>query len=173
MNPNTRYLISAVLSASILLFVGINSDAQAKSYTRSCKANYYVAPTSIRGGATVNLPKFTGKGTVGYFNPNEARRRAKKNLVECVRAHWARRHGSNKPTQCTTTNKVYSYTYTMLEAYLGMRLCAANRGHANIRARVGVLFEGDTGCIGKRNIWQIVLDPNMNFICPTRDEPLH
>jgi len=178
MNVRIRYVYWIELFIlTLLLIICSNNSSYAKNYTRSCTAYYYAIPTSIPGGGNrVILPEFTGKGTVGYYNPNEARRRARKNLEQCIRAHWDSRHGSNIPIACTEANQVYNYTISMLEAYLGNRLCVSNRGNEHITARVGANFRGDKGCEGgKRGLdtMGIELDSNLRFTCPTNDEPLH
>lgn len=155
---------------TIFLVFFASNLAYAKTYTRSCKAAYYINPTSIAGGGRrLDLRQFTGKGKIGYYNPNKARRRARKNLDECVRAHWRNRHTSHMPTECTEDNLIYSYPYNSLEIELGNYICDANRGYDYIIARVGVSYHGQKGCDGEtRGIldpWGLELDNNMRFSC--------
>ena len=163
------------LSAAALLL--ICNTTQARDYTRSCNALYVVKPTSVPGGgATVSSPVFTGKGKVGYYNPNEARRRARGNLLECIRTHWSSRHPLTMPSQCTESNRVYNYPYSGLAASLGYLVCGSNRGQEQITARVEVTFRGQKGCLDERaglDPTGMTLDNNYRFVCPTGEDRLH
>jgi nicotinamide mononucleotide (NMN) deamidase PncC len=101
---NKQILILLLLCR--IVFFGL---AAAQDVTRSCTAQYSVSVTSINGAAGQTYPSFSGQGTVGYFNPNEARRRARHNLDECVQAAWDNRDMVSRPTQCTETNQIFSY----------------------------------------------------------------
>ncbi len=94
-------------------FLGL---AAAKDYTRSCDCQMSVAVNGVNGHTVVDGPSktyaFSGKGTVGYYNPNEARRRARHNLDECIQAAWDNRNGVWPPSECTVANQIYDYPFT-------------------------------------------------------------
>jgi len=170
MNLPVNLIHASGACLTIFLIFFLSNPAYAKTYTRSCTASYYINPTSIpSGGRRLVLHRFTGKGKIGYYNPNKARRRARKNLDECVRAHWRNRHASNMPSECTESNLIYNYPYNSLEAELGHQICTANRGYDHIIASIGVSYRGKKGCDGEtRGIldpWGIELDSNMRFAC--------
>jgi hypothetical protein len=68
---------------AVLLGTGLlwNASAHAKDYTRSCSAAITIGATTPDGrrlqGTSYN---FSGRGTVGYFTPNKARERARRNI---------------------------------------------------------------------------------------------
>jgi hypothetical protein len=175
MKRKNKAISYVILSAAALLL--ICGTGWAKDYTRSCSALYVVKPTSIPGGGTTAFsPVFTGKGKVGYYNPNEARRRARKNLLECIRTHWSHRNPLTMPSQCRESNRVYNYPYSGLAASLGYLVCRRNPGQSQITARVEVTFRGDKGCLDERRGLDptgMTLDDNFRFVCPTDDDDLH
>ncbi len=141
-------LKGTLLAVSLIL---IASTAMAKSYTRSCQGTMFFEPTSFRGvSASI---RFTGKGKVGYYAPNKARRRAAKNLRQCFNAAWGQRETTATPSQCTPSNRVYNYPVRApLATYIKGSVCSRNRGHSSITVRIKVLTDGDTGCFGNLNV---------------------
>ena len=106
----------------------------------------------IGGGNTGFLPRFQGRGKVGYFNPNEARRRASRNINECIDAHWADRDSSNTPIECTESNRIYNYHFTPLSAHLRNEVCRLKKGHARIISREACRSTETPGCWGNINV---------------------
>ena len=157
---NTIFLVSF----SLLVFPG--SASYARDYIRSCSAAYIVTPISIRGGNTAFLPRFQGRGKVGYYNPNEARRRASRNINECINAHWADRDSSNTPIECTESNRIYNYHFTPLSAHLRNEVCRLNKGHDRITSRVSVQKYGRTGCWGNINV-PSTISSDFTVNCPS------
>ncbi len=174
MKRKNKAISRITISAAVLLLICGNSWA--KDYTRSCSALYVVKPTSIPGGRTATSPVFTGKGKIGYYNPNKARRRARANLLECIRTHWSNRNPLTMPSQCREGNRVYNYPYNGLAASLGILICNRNPGQAQITARVQVTFRGKKGCLDPRGGLDptgMTLDDNFRFVCSTGDDQLH
>lgn len=145
-----------------------------EAVTRACNAHYFAEPTSI-DGRTVRLPvnsNFTGRGTTSIYAPTTARKKARANIVECIRAHWQTRTGGIIPNLCTHINQIYNYDLNYIEASLTNRICTANPGHRYITARVGAIIRGDRGC-EKRTRGTSYIDPEVEmltqairFTCP-------
>jgi len=147
-----------------MVFFGL---AAAQDVTRSCTAQYSVSVTSINGAAGQTYPSFSGQGTVGYFNPNEARRRARHNLDECVQAAWDNRYQVSKPTQCTETNQIFSYPFNMgLIPKIGIDLCSRYKAYDSLTIALSVVFSGDEGCLLDRNLWNTKLATDYLINCP-------
>lgn len=136
--------------SALLLLIG--GEAAAKNYTRSCGARYSVTPTSISGGHAYTF-QFQGRGTVGYYNPNEARRRARRNIDECIDTHWAHRTATSRPDQCRESNQVYNYPLNSWAVDIRRNICRLNPGHDTITVTVNVLYSGDKGCYLRNNSW--------------------
>jgi len=134
--------------------------------TRSCTAKYVVSISSISGATSPTYTPFQGKGTVGSFAPNKARERARKNLDECVEAHWERRNMTSRPSQCTESNKIYNYPFTGLMPKITNDVCSRYKSYETITIGVFVLFEGDKGCLLGRNLWKTDLATNYRINCP-------
>lgn len=148
-------------------FIITDTPADAKTYTRSCTAKYSVSVTSPRGISGQTYPSFTGKGTIGYFRPNEARRRARRNLDECIQAHWDRRDMTGRPTQCTESNQIYSYPLTSgFIPTIRNDICSRNKSHEAITVNINALFDGQKGCFLDRNLWKTNVVNNFRIQCP-------
>jgi hypothetical protein len=158
----TFFVCFMVLFTSLFI---MNTPANA-DVTRSCKAKYVVSISSISSATSPTYEFFTGKGTVGYFAPNKARERARKNLDECVEAAWNRRDMTSRPSQCTESNQVYSYPFHGLMPRITNDVCSRYKAHETIRIGVFVLFEGDKGCLLGRNLWKTELATNYQINCP-------
>lgn len=149
------------MAAGMLVFENV---ALAKNYTRSCKAKYSVNPTSFRG--TSWTFEFTGKGTIGYYNPNEARRRARRNIDECIDTHWRRYTASGRPRECTEANQIYSYPVGSLISDISRNICRLNPGHSSISVSITVGYSGKEGCYLDNNSWGRVITRNLLITCP-------
>lgn len=160
----------------------LSTSIEARTYTRGCNAHYFAEPTSI-DGRTVRLPAnsdFTGKGTVRIYAPTTARKKARANILECIRAHWRTRTSSEIPRECTEGNQIYNYNLRNIQASLANRICTVNPGHRYITARVGVIIRGDRGC-KRRTRGEIHTEPvaemlteSTSFTCTgSGDEGLH
>jgi hypothetical protein len=147
----------------VLILMNTTSSADV---TRSCKAKYVVAVSSVSGAPVPTYPYFTGKGTVGSFAPNTARERARRNLDECVQAAWDRRTMTSRPSQCTETNQVYNYPFNGLMPRITNDVCSRNKAYDTLRIGLFVLFEGDKGCLLRRNLWKTELATNELINCP-------
>ncbi len=128
----------SILSSLITMTVS-TTEASAKSYTRSCRANMEVSYQ----GQQIGSLNFTGKGTVGYFAPNKARKRAKKNIDECLSAQWNSGGTGTKPRQCTSSNKIYGYTISNMRTMLCDHFPNQNVLEDLL---VKVRYSGDKGC---------------------------
>lgn len=150
--------------------LGWSGTGLAKDYTRSCSATISIGATTPSGqrlrGATYN---FSGRGTVGWFAPNKARERARRNIDECIDAAWARRHQTSRPSACTESNQVHSYPFTGLQFGLQQAVCRANPGHDRILVSLTVQFSGDRGCLNYTNTWNRVVTQAYTVQCPTRE----
>jgi hypothetical protein len=145
--------VSVFMLTGIALVPGFGvGDAHAKDYTRSCTAKYIISPHSFRGESLERT--FQGKGTVGWYAPNTARERARRNLDECITAHWNNRYSGARPRECTDANQVYNYPFNSLHAEIAHGICLANRGHSEIGVDISVLYSGDKGCLLDRNLWK-------------------
>lgn len=150
------------------LALGLGSDvAQAKDYTRSCSANYSVSP--VGGGESWNFT-FTGKGTVGYYNPNEARRRARHNIDECIDAHWDNINATGRPSACTESNQIYSYPVNSLAVDIQRNICRLNPGRPRIPVSINVTYNGQSGCTLRNNSWLRHVAQNYNVNCSSGSE---
>lgn len=171
-HPVARLL---AIAATAGLALTLAAPADAKSYTRSCKATIgYTAttPSGVRlGGGSA---AFTGKGTVGWYAPNTARERARENIDECLAAAWANRDVNNNPAACRQTNQIYNYPYPNgLNAGLTRVVCRANPGHDRVLIDLSVLFEGQTGCT-PNNSWGQTIARRYVIDCSGFSEtPLH
>jgi hypothetical protein len=130
--------------------MAFGNAASAKDYTRSCRGHVRFEPTSFRG--TSWSFEFTGKGTVGWYAPNTARKRAARNLRECFNAMWDRRTYVARPSQCSESNQVYNYPIGgALATQLQINMCRLNPGHASIVVKMWVLTDGKRGCFEHLN----------------------
>ena len=134
--------LPGVVPALALLALAAATPADAKDYTRSCSATISI---SAEGGAGVSHA-FTGRGTVGSFMPNTARKRARRNIDECVDAAWADPHGL-RPAACTPSTQVYDWPYNRLHQEVALEICNLNPGRERVFIDVNVTYRGDTGCI--------------------------
>lgn len=171
-----------LFSLLLLFFISDGTNSMAKTYTRSCKAKYRIEPV-IRPHNSIETEWFTGKGTVGYFNPNLARERARKNLEECIDTHWRNRTENNRPRECTEANKVFNYPFNNLQRELReltrRRFCTSvdprYRGYMvwhgtpydHVIVNVWAFVTGDTGCFGHVNApWVLARDYRFNCLPP-------
>jgi len=164
---------------SIGIIIGVlallSSAGEARTYTRACSAYYFAEPIDMSHGRGARLPgntTFTGRGTVSYYAPNLARKRARRHIVACAEAHWRTRRGRAIPRECTADRQIYNYDLRYIEASLANRLCTVNPGHRSIRAQVGVWITGKKGC-EKRIPGVGIIDPevemltsSIRFTCP-------
>jgi hypothetical protein len=159
-----------------ITFVGISA---AKDYTRSCDCQYSVGVGTANGdtvdGPSYTYPLFSGQGTVGYYNPNEARRRARHNLDECIQAAWDHRDGVSRPTECTDANQIFNYPFPMgLIPKIRDDVCNSNPDYDWFTMGLAAGFYGNTGCLLDRNLWNTIIATNYRINCPTRsDGPLY
>ena len=156
----------ALLICLLALVLCVGNEVFAKSYTRGCSVRYSVTPTI--NGRSGNSATFTfeGKGTVGYYNPNEARRRARRNIDECIDTHWASRHSGVRPSQCSESNQIYNYPFSgQLEARIANEVCRRNRGHSSLNVTVTALYSGREGCTLRNNSWNRIIVRNHRVNC--------
>lgn len=135
----------------------------AKDYTRSCSASIRFGP---EGGGTSVQHSFTGKGTERTYRPNSAREKARRNIDECLDAHFADPHGL-RPNACTPANQVYDYPFRRLHQEMAMQACNANPGRANLRLNANVVYTGQKGCTLSNNSWNRTLVRNYAVTCAT------
>ena len=162
--------MSAVLVLFVLFCAMIAAPVQAKDYTRTCHARYSVCPSSFRG-VCWNFD-FDGKGTIGYYNPNKARERARHNLDECIDTHWQRYTATGRPAECTAANQIYNYPVNSLIVDLSRNVCRLNPGHQTIQVGIGVIYSGQDGCTLSNNSWNRSITRNHTVFC-TAEGPLH
>jgi PAN domain len=160
-------IISIVLACSLLTLL-FHTGAFAKDYTRSCRASYSVHPSSIRDGNSYTF-EFSGRGTIGYYNPNKARERARRNIDECIDTHWRRYTATSRPDQCTNSNQVYDYPLNSLAVDIPGNICRLNPGHDSISVSITVVYSGDKGCTLDNNSWNRHITRNHLVNCPTRE----
>ena len=162
--------LGPLIIALLLSSVTAPPPSHAKDYTRSCHARYSVCPSSFRG--TCWNFEFDGKGTVGYYNPNKARERARHNIDECIDAHWRRYTATGRPPECTTGNQIYDYPVNSLAVDMSRNVCRLNPGHETIQVVIGVVYTGQAGCTLDNNSWNRTIARNHTVFC-TSDGPLH
>jgi hypothetical protein len=158
-----------------IFFLGL---VAAKDYTRSCDCQYSMSVNAANGdpvdGPSNSYPSFSGKGTVGYYNPNEARKRARHNLDECIQAAWEHRDGVSKPTECTESNQIFSYPINNgLIPKIRMDVCNSNPDYDWFTIGISATFSGDNGCLLDRNLWNTNIISNYRVNCPSDSEPLY
>lgn len=158
-----------------IAFLGL---AAAKDYTRSCGCQYSVGVSTANGnsvdGPSFSYPSFSGQGTVGYYNPNEARRRARHNLDECIQAAWEHRDMTSMPTECTEANQIFSYPFNNgLIPRIRNDVCSSNLDYNWFTMGLSAVFSGDTGCYLDRNLWNTIITTNYRVNCPSASEPLY
>ncbi len=147
-----RGTLFSFLLLSLIVLAGFGAEGvYAKDYTRSCTAKIGISPSSFRGTSVERT--FQGRGTVGSYMPNTARERARRNIDECITAHWNNRYSGSRPTECTEANQVYNYPFNSLHTEIAHNICLANRGHGTIDVSINVLYSGDKGCLLDRNLW--------------------
>ncbi|THB79847.1 MAG: hypothetical protein D6B25_00215 [Desulfobulbaceae bacterium] len=166
MKPTNSTKLILLVSLTLLMVFVAASIASAKTYTRSCGAKYTVSPSSFRG--TSWSFSFTGKGKIGYYNPNKARERARRNIDECIDTHWARRTATGRPAECSQSNLIYNYPVGSMIVDLSTNICRLNPGHDTIRVNIGVLYSGKAGCTLSNNSWQRNVVRNFQVHCPTQ-----
>ncbi len=174
MHGNIDRVLACAAASVAMISLGLNG-AEARDYTRSCTATIGINAQSPTGerlrGASY---RFSGQGTVGYFAPNTARERARRNIDECIDAAWAHRYGTSRPSACTESNQVYSYPFYGLHFGVQQAVCLTNRGREQIFVDVNVQFSGDTGCTLRTNSWNRVVTQGYTINCPDYDEgPRH
>jgi len=164
MTPKGLKMTKALgLIPAVVLAVSVTAavPVAAKSYTRSCSATISFRPV---GGGTSVRHRFTGKGTERTYRPNSAREKARRNIDECLDANFANPHGL-RPSACTPANQVYDYPFRRLHQEMALQACNANRGRTNMQLNVTVLYDGDTGCMLRRNLWNRTLVQNYAVNC--------
>jgi hypothetical protein len=160
-----KFCYLCLMALFTLLYV-MNSPSSGDE-TRSCTATYSVSIGSISGATNPTYPPFTGRGTVGYFNPNEARERARHNLDECITAHWENRNMTGRPSQCTESNQIYNYPFTNgLIPKIVIDVCSRYKAYESFTLGLSVGFQGDTGCLLDRNVWSRSVVSNYRVNCP-------
>ncbi len=145
-----------------LATISIFSESRA-DVTRSCGASYSVCPS---GGGSCWSFDFTGRGTVGYFNPNEARRRARHNIDECIDTHWRNYTSTGRPQQCTSSNQVYGYGVGSLIVDMSRNICRRNPGRSSVVVSIRAIYSGDRGCTLRNNSWNREIARNHTVRCP-------
>ncbi|MCJ7442913.1 MAG: hypothetical protein MUO26_00005 [Methanotrichaceae archaeon] len=132
--------------AIIMLILGIMFlGLAAADTTRSCQAQYVVGVRSIDDAEGLTYPSFSGQGTMDYYAPNSARRKAYENLQECIQAFD---HRDREVSYCSEANQIYSYPFADgLIPQIRHDLCSRYPGHDNIMIDLHVLFQGDEGCV--------------------------
>ncbi len=138
MKNRERILTLTLLFAVTSILV--QTSAFAKSYIRQCSARVSVG---VIGGTGLADFTFIGKGKVGYRNRDEARRRARRNIDECLNAHWNSSNPEVRPSQCTSSNRVYNYPTTNMSR----ALCTRNPNNPNLSNIVVIVnYSGHGGC---------------------------
>lgn len=158
-----------------MAFLGL---VAAKDYTRSCDCQMSASVDTINGnavdGPSYSYPSFSGQGTIGYYNPNEARRRARHNIDECIQAAWDHRDGVSRPTECTEANQIFNYPFIMgLIPKIRNDVCSSNPEADWFTLGLTASFDGDTGCLLDRNLWNTIIATNYRINCPTESYPLY
>jgi Chaperone of endosialidase len=150
--------------AIIMLILGIIfSGLAAADTTRSCKAQYVVSVRSIDDAEGITYPSFSGQGTMDYYAPNSARRKAYVNLQECIQAFDNR---DREVSYCSEANQIYSYPFAYgLIPQITNDLCSRYPGQDNIVIDLHVLFQGDEGCVPGRNQWNWPAVTNYRINC--------
>jgi hypothetical protein len=160
-----KYCFLCLAAITALFFV--MSSSSSADVTRSCTATYGVSISSISGATNPTYPSFTGRGTVGYLNPNLARERARHNLDECITAHWENRDMMSRPSQCTETNQIYNYPFTGgLIPKIREDVCSRYKAYETLTIGLSVMFQGDAGCLLDRNLWSRNVASNYRISCP-------
>lgn len=155
---------------TLVLIACFQSIGFAKTYTRSCGAHYSACPSSFSGRCWQF--DFTGKGSIGYYNPNKARERARKNIDECLDTHWLRYTATGKPKECTSANQIYSYPVNSLVVDLSRNLCRLNPGRTSMQVTISTTYSGKKGCTLRNNSWKRIITRNHTVHCPD-DIPLY
>jgi hypothetical protein len=150
--------------AILMLILGlIFSGLAAADTTRSCKAQYVVSVRSIDDAEGITYPSFSGQGTMDYYAPNSARRKAYANLQECIQA-FDNRH--REVSYCSEANQIYGYPFADGFIRQIMRdLCSRYPEHDSIIIDLHVLFQGDEGCVPGRNQWDWPVAINYQIDC--------
>lgn len=157
----------------LILVTAFSGSVTAKDYTRSCDCQLNLGVDTVNGHSVVNGPSktyaFSGQGTVGYYNPNEARRRARHNLDECIQSAWDNRNGVWVPSECTEANQIYDYPFTNgLIPQITNEICNEHLDYNWFTMALSATFSGNTGCLLDRNLWLTNIITNYRVNCPTR-----
>jgi hypothetical protein len=150
--------IGLLILISLIIFPGL----AAADTTRSCTAQYVVSVKSIDDGIT--YPSFSGKGTMDYYAPNSARRKAYSNLCECTDAFDDR---DMEISYCSEANQIYSYPFANgLIPQIANDLCSRYPNQSSFMIDLHVLLHGDEGCVPGRNEWDQIVARNYRIDCP-------
>lgn len=135
---------------NILLLGGLSvSEAEARTYTRSCNAAYRVV-NADRAQDPVNVWIFTARYSMDQYRPNTIRVVAHDRAMACLRAGWDNLHDDEAPSQCAEASGVYSYPDGILAYAIGREACAAWGLAPGMSVRVWVYANiwGNRGCGG-------------------------
>lgn len=146
----------------ILVSLIIVSGLAVADTTRSCKAQYIVSVRYPEGGTDgIGYPFFSGQGTMDYYAPNSARKKAYSNLCECSDAFDDR---EREVVYCSEANQIYGYPFDNgLIQQIRSDFCG-NRTD-NIIIDLHLILQGDEGCVPGRNEWDQIIVRDYPIFC--------
>ena len=159
---------TVVLVAAILVAAG---NANARDCVRSCRATIGVGASTPLGQwlEGVTFASFTGSGVVGYYAPNSARLRARRNIDACISAAWQSSFSPSRHPYCTESNRIYNFACNSFHFAIQQAVCGANPGHERISVNVNVGYSGGRGCLLRTNSWNRLVTSGYTIECPARE----
>jgi len=167
-------LAARILLGVVLLQV-LGAERAEALITRSCTGYFRVFVSHID---SVRLPspeelgrldEFTATGACGRLVANRCRRRAARDAMVCLRAHYAARTSPRAPSECRIAS-ISGYDVEALQASLwslAVRAACARRARSTVTLIVDAYVRGDTGCGGgDRSVQGYALVPSLTFPCP-------
>jgi hypothetical protein len=161
----------------LILIWGLNFlvSVTAKDYTRSCDCSLSWGVETANGHRVdsdadptlYGTYSFSGQGTVSWYHPSEARRRARHNIDECIQAAWGNRNGVYSPSECTEANQIFRYPFRSgLITYITNRVCSAHPDYDWFTVGLAATFDGDRGCLLDNNNWGTSIASYYPVQCP-------
>jgi hypothetical protein len=138
-----------LLMTTIAVAIAVSAIQPAMAdYRRSCRASLEVRQAGTNTARRAY--QWTVYNTVTlYAQVNEARREARRAIVNCVQTHWDARDAEAAPYSCQSQGslEVREYPFENLAERLRDDLCAANPREFRQDVDLVLFIEGERGCV--------------------------
>jgi len=162
-----------ILLGVVLLQV-LSAERSEALITRNCTGYFRVFVSYIDGVRLAapeelgRLDEFTATGGCGRLVANRCRRRAARDAMACLRAHYAARTSPRAPNACRIAS-ISGYDVEALQTSLwsfAVRTACARRARSTVTLIVDAYVRGDTGCGGGDLGVQGYTLGSLTFPCP-------